>query len=329
LSIAGGIIVPRSRFAVAVLLVVGLGAPAFGQDTVDLKWKFEKGKTFYQEITTDTKQDMKVMGMNIAQNQKQTFIFSWTPEQQNDDKSWVIKQKIEGVKVDIQIGGNPMSFDSTKDTGAANPLADFFKSLVGAEFKMTVSPDMKVTKIEGRDEFLKKLVQSSPQMQPLLNQILSDEALKQMADPAFAVIPNKPVKKGDTWERQTTLSMGPVGSYVSTHKYTFVGMDEKDKNLAKIKVDTSLKYTPPTAGATAGLPFQIASANLESKEATGTVLFDIARGRVSSSIMNLKLDGTIDINIGGMTSQVKLEQTQSTTMKTSDENPVKKPTGSQ
>jgi hypothetical protein len=187
---------------------------------------------------------------------------------------------------------------------------------------------MKVTKVEGRDEFVKKLVSANPQMQQLLNQVLSDEALKQLSDPAFAVIPNKPVKKGDTWEKETTLSMGPVGSYVSTHKYTFEGMDDKDKNLAKIKVDTTLKYNPPGAGASGGLPFQIVSAKLDSKEGAGTVLFDVAKGRVSSSNMSLKLDGTLNLSIGGMTSEVKLNQTQNTTLKTSDENPVKKTTTS-
>src|SRR5258707_14658219 len=76
-------------------------APAAAGDTVDLKWKFEKGKSFYQELTTDTKQTMKVMGMDITQNQKQTFYFSWTPKEEDKDHNWTITQKIEGIKMDI------------------------------------------------------------------------------------------------------------------------------------------------------------------------------------------------------------------------------------
>jgi hypothetical protein len=316
----------RSRCFIGMVLAFGLVVPAFGQDTVDLKWKFEKGKTFYQEISTETKQDMNVMGMNVSQNQKQTFYFSWTPEQQNDqDKSWTIKQKIEAVKMDIQIGGNPITYDSTKDTGTTNPLSEFFKALVGTEFRLTISPDMKVTKVEGRDEFIKKLVSANPQMQQLLNQVLSDDALKQLADPAFAVVPNRTVKKGESWERKTSLNMGPVGSYDTTHKYTFEGLDEKDKNLARIKVETTLKYVPPTGAAATGLPFQIVGGTLDSKEAGGTILFDISKGRVSSSTITLKLDGMLKIQISGMQNDVKLSQTQTTTMKTSDENPIKKP----
>jgi hypothetical protein len=318
--------VPRFRSCLALVALVVLTAPAWSQDSDNLKWKFEKGKTFYQEMTTDTKQEMDVMGMKINQTQKQTFYLSWTPVEQAADGNWTIKQKIEGVKMDIQIGGNSISYDSTKDAAAANPLADFFKALVGTEFKLTIDPQMKVTKIEGRDEFIKKLQQANPQMETLLKTILSDDALKQMSDPAFGVVPNKPVKKGETWEKKTTLNMGPIGKYDSTYKYTDEGRDEKDKNLVKIKVDTSLKYVPPDAGVSGGLPFRIVKANLDSKEATGTILFDTSKGRVSSSNLNLKLEGQLDIDISGMTSQVKLTQTQTTTVKTTDENPVKKST---
>src|ERR1700680_1463037 len=109
-----------------MLVLVGLGAPVFGQDTVDLKWKFEKGKTFYQEMTTKTTQNLKVMGMPVTQNQEQTFFFSWTPKDEDKDHNWTITQKIEGVRMKIEIGGNPINFDSTKDTQATNPLSEFF-----------------------------------------------------------------------------------------------------------------------------------------------------------------------------------------------------------
>lgn len=291
-------------------------------EAVDLKWKFEKDKTFYQEMTTETKQTMKVMGMDITQNQKQTFYFSWTPKEQDKDKNWIVKQKIDGIKMDIDIGGNKVTFDSTKDAGTANPLADFFKALVGSEFTLTISPDYKVTKIEGRDEFLKKLVSANQQMEPMLKQILSDEALKQMADPAFSVVPNKPVKKGDSWTKESKLNMGPIGSYDTTYKYTDEGQD--DKKLFKIKVDTTLKYTPPPEGAATQLPFKIKKADLKSSDATGTILFDNDKGRVVSSDMGLKLDGKLSIDIGGMTTDVDLSQTQKTTLKTTDDNPLLK-----
>jgi hypothetical protein len=300
--------------------------PTFGQDAVKLEWKYEKNKPFYQEMTTKTEQDMKVMGMTIKQEQNQTFYFSWTPIEEKD-KVWTIKQKIEGLKMEIKIGNTPISYDSTKEGGGANnPLGDFFKVLVGAEFTLTVGPDMKVKEIKGKEEFLKKLVQTNQMMENLLRQILSDDALKQMADPAFGVIPGKEVKKGESWTKTSTLNMGPIGTYDSNLKYTYEGKDDKDKNLDKIKVETDLKYKAPTAAPAGGpLPFKIISADLKSKEATGSILFDAAKGRLANSKMNMKLEGKLSIDISGMTSEVELTQAQTTEVKTSDQNPVAKP----
>ena len=307
----------------AVTLMLVIAAPAFGQE-VDIKWKFEKGKTFYQEMTTESKQTMKVMGIEINQTQKQTFFFSWTPDSQDEkDGSWRIKQKIEGVQMDLQISGTQITYDSFKEaTAANNPLADFFKALIGAEFVLTLGKDMKVTKVEGKDEFLKKLTNVNQQMEPLLKQILSEEALKQMSDPTFAMIPDKPVKAGDTWKRTSRLNMGPIGTYESNMTYTFEGLDEKDKNLAKIKVVTDLKYVAPTgpAGA-AALPFKIVNADLKTKDATGTILFDVEKGRLQSSDAALTLEGKLNIDVSGMTSEVELNQKQTTKVKTLDSLP--------
>jgi hypothetical protein len=312
----------RCRWILSVPVLALLVAGTRAQNPVELKWKFEKGKPFYQEMTTDTTQKMTVMGQNITQVQKVTFFLSWTPVDKDKDGNWTVKQKIDGLKMEIEIGGNKIPFDSTKDTGGTNPLSDFFKALVGSEFTLTIDKDMKITKIEGRDEFLKKLVKENQAMEPLLRTILSDEALKQMSDPAFAAIPDKPVKKGDTWEKKTTLNMGPIGSFDTVYKYTYDGQD--DKKLHKIKVDSTLKYVPPGPNAGGALPFKILKADLNSKESKGEILFDSEKGRVANSNMTMKLAGTLTIEIGGMSSDVTLDQTQTTTVKTSDENPIGK-----
>jgi hypothetical protein len=317
------IIVLRRCWLVVVPALAFLAAPALGQSPVDLKWKFEKGKPFYQEMTTETKQEMQVMGQKISQFQKVTFFLSWNPVDQDKDGNWTIKQRIEGLKMEIEIGGNKIPYDSTKEGGPTNPLSDFFKALVGSEFTLTIDKNMKITKIEGRDEFLKKLVKENQQMAPLLQTILSDEALKQMSDPAFAVVPDKPVKKGDTWTRKATLNMGPIGTFDTEYKYTYEGTDEN--KLHKIKVETSLKYQPPGPNAGGGaLPFKIMKADLNSKDSSGTILFDTTKGRVSSSDMTMKLTGTLEIEIGGTASSVTLDQTQTTKVKTTDENPIGK-----
>lgn len=294
-------------------------APAPSGDKVELKWKFEKDKPFYQAMTTTTQQEMKVMGMEVKQTQEQTFDFSWTVKEEDKDKNTVVVQKIEGVKLKIDIAGNPITYDSANPTNANNALADFFKALVGTEFKLTIDKNMKVVRVEGREEFLRKLTSANQQMEPLLKKILSEDAVKQMADPTFGIVPSDPVAKGGTWKREGKLNLGPIGSYKTNETFTLEGTE---KEMAKIKVDTNLTYEPPTEGGE-GLPFKIKEAKLTSKNPKGSAQFDTVKGRLDSSNKELELEGTLDIEIGGIATKVELKQKQTTTVKTSDTAPKK------
>ena len=342
--------VPRIRYWVlaALLVVIGLSAPITAQDNkdkapakdkaaappvtpaasgdkVELKWKFEKDKPFYQEMTTKTQQDMQVMGMPVKQSQDQTFYFSWQFKEEDKDKNTVVAQQIVGVKLTINVAGNPITFDSTIPPGQNTALSEFFRALVGSEFRLTLAKDNKVIDIKGRDEFLKKLTAANQQMEALLKSILTEEALKQMADPSFGVTPPGPKAKGETWEKESSLNLGPIGSYKCKYVYKYEGQDEKNKDLAKISKETVLTYQPPPAETGVQLPFRIKEANLKSKNGKGTVYFDIKKGRVEKSEDKIELDGKLTIEIAGMTTDVTLTQTQETNITTSDTPQVKKP----
>src|SRR5262249_41556674 len=162
------------------------------------------------------------------------------------------------------------------------------------------------------------------QMEPLLKRILSDDALKQMAEPTFGLVPPTPVKQGASYTKQSKLNLGPIGSYETTFTYTYEGKDEK--GLEKLKVGTALTYTaPPPQETGEGLPFKIKEAKLTTKEGSGEVRFDAAKGRLESSTVKLVLEGNMIIEIGGQSTPVDLRQEQTTTVKTSDQNFVKKP----
>ena len=62
-------------------------APVPPQDASGLRWKFEKGRTFYQEQTTQTVQTMSIGGSDVKQTQSQTLVISWTPEKEDGDRS--------------------------------------------------------------------------------------------------------------------------------------------------------------------------------------------------------------------------------------------------
>ena len=318
------ILVLKYRFLAVAILAVATTHSLTAQDKVNLVWKFEKEKPFYQEMTTKANQSIKVMGQEVTQKQEQTFYFSYTPKEQDANGNWIVVQKVEGVKITVDINNQPISYDSTSTTATAStPLAEYFKQLVGAEFRLTIDKTMKVTKVDNRDDFLRKLTGANTAMDALLKKVLNEDALKQMADPTFGMVPNKEVTKGETWKKESKLQLGPIGGYNNTYNYTYDGKDAKDANVAMVKVETKLNYETPTEAE--GLPFRIKSANLASKNAGGTIRFDVAKGKLINSEMKLQLEGTLDIEIGGTTTKVELKQDSTTTVTGSDANPLPAP----
>lgn len=291
-----------------------------------LGWKFVKDQAFWQEMTTRTTQNIKVQGLDVGQNQEQTFFFKFEPVNQVGDK-WIVKQTIEGVKMKIDIAGSPVSYDSTNEAaagGSNTALSEFFKALKGSQFTLTIGKDMTVEKVDGRDEFVKKLVAANKQLEQLLNRILGEEALKQMADPSFGVVPKEAKKIGEKWSKTVKLNLGPLGSYDNTYNFTYV---KQTGDNAEIDVAVELKYTPPAAdqGGEA-LPFKIKAGKIEQtkddKTNKGKVLFNTKLGRLESSNVSVKMTGALTLDIGGTTTEVTLTQDQTTEVKTFDKSPI-------
>ena len=255
----------RPRFGIAAVLCVGLAAVVSAQDTkfdlkVTKKEKSEEYNPFFQKMSTNVTQVIVVQGQNLTQKQESTFFFQYTPVKQEGDKL-TLKQKVEGLKMSIDISGNPIVYDSAnKDAAGAsgNPgLTDFFKNLEGAEFTTTLdTKTYKVDKVDGKDAFVLKLGAGNAAMDNLLKKIMTDDALKQMADPTYNLIPDAPKAVKETWEKKQTLGLGPIGSYEVTYKFTSMGKDATKKHLDRIDVVTTLTYKPPTEN-TDGLLFKI------------------------------------------------------------------------
>jgi hypothetical protein len=279
-------------------------------------WKFKafdnKGKPFYVEQTTKTTQDIKVMGQNVQQKQEQTFLIEWTPVDGGAD--YVVKQKIIGVKMEINIGGNKISYDSIT-TKQKNPMTDFFEALTKQELKFTIEKDLKVKSIDGRKEFIDKLSEINPQMKSLLEKILSDKALAAMAEPAWAAFPKDGDATKKEWTRMSDLDLGPIGKYKT--EFTFKPKDSKGTKET-IGITTKLTYTAPGASEKSGLPFIIHDAKLTSSDGTGTTVFDTATGRFDSTNLTMKLTGNLQIEVGGMKTTVELTQEQTSTSNTYD-----------
>src|SRR5262249_29131711 len=156
------------------------------------------------------------------------------------------------------------------------PLGKFFEALVGAEFTFTLDRRTgEVMRVEGRAEFVEKLAAANPAMQPVLDTILSDDAMKQMADPAVGFRVRAGAEQGDTCDRTLNSDLGPIGSYHTRNRFTLTDPNPKAPDLLRLSVDVDLRYEPPDPNKkTDKLPFTIKKGTLRSDPewSTGFVL---------------------------------------------------------
>jgi hypothetical protein len=285
------------------------------------QWKFELGRTFYLELSTEMRQEMTILGQKVPQTQSQVFTFSLTPERQLPDGTWVLRQRIIGVRMNIDMSGNRIEYDSTRVDKMKNSLAEFMSSIVGAEFRLRLERTKGIVAVEGREGFLERFATFAPELRQLVQTILTDEALKEMNGQTFTALPERAVYRGDSWERRSRCELGPIGAYEMTHRYTYTGLRGKNESF-KVEV-TDVRYEAPGPGAS-GLPFKIVKADLKGAGRDGEMVFDRDRGRVVHARLGMTMEGSLTIDIGGQETTMNLKQEQTTTVRTLDVNPIGK-----
>jgi Family of unknown function (DUF6263) len=272
---------------------------------------------FFTEQYTETEQKMTVMGQEVVQKQKQWFLIRWTPEEKDKSGNYVVTQKIDGVKMEIDIGGNKIAYDSTNQAKQKNPMTDFFDQLMKEKLTYHVKSDLsKVEEIEGRKKFVDGLKEINPQMQNLLNAILSDKSLQKMAEPTWFAFPKGGnVPTDNKWTGDSDLDLGPIGKYVTKFDFTLLKAEgAKDK----IGIKSTLTYTAPGEANKGGLPFIILSAKLDPATGTGEAIFDRAKGRFEFTEIKMDLKGDLEIEVSNMKTKVVLNQKQTAKSTTYD-----------
>jgi uncharacterized protein DUF6263 len=270
-------------FTVACLFLCAL--PLHAQ--TKLEWKFKEGDRFAQESLVTVQQTMTVGGQTNKQDfeHKLEAIFSVTKV--NPDGSVELRMQLEKIKASNR--GNPGSPAASSQV----------RALEDAVITLTLNAKREVTKFEGYEDLLKRVTNDDATSAKAIREIVKEETLKQQAAEAFAFLPEKAVNKGDTWNRKLESSLGPLGTILTTHTYTYDGPEMKDgKTLHKISVSSTFSYAPPKS-ATPGFQFEITKGELQTEKATGTILFDAEAGRLVSSQSNMKIKGTLTIAIPG------------------------------
>lgn len=282
----------RKNSICSLVLVLAALLPAWCQ-AQELRYKFQAGtkNTYVMEQNQNMK--MSAMGQDIEIKMNMMFEMTHTCDQVDTATGNAkMRQKIDRVKMTMEGGPiGTMEFDSKSDKEPEGPLAamaGIFKALTEGDMKMTMNTRGEVSEFKMPEKLMEELKNIGGGAAGFGGgNMFSEDSLKNMMNQSMMILPkDAPVAGTTTWDRTMEMKMGPMGTMKNTTKYTYAG---KSGDLDKINMKLDMKMEPdPNA------PFQM---KMSTKDATGTTLFDNAKGRIHE--INMKTVSDMEMGAFG------------------------------
>ena len=194
-----------------------------GGDVVDLKLNLQKGKTYTYTMKTNMNMDMEVMGKPMNTTGNIDFGFRMNVEDVDAQNNYRIATTYDAIRFKMNAMGMDMGYDSknvgdtTRENMVNGMMRKVFGGMMGKTFKITMSPKGEVLKIEGLKELVESMeanIEVSEQMKTAMHKQMSEsfseDQIKQSFAQAFSIYPDKPVKVGDSWNKNLDRDMSQV-----------------------------------------------------------------------------------------------------------------------
>ncbi len=258
--------------------------------SAQVKLTFNPAQGTKYEYLTEMAQTIKqnAMGQEIPMETEMTMVYLMDVKNKNaqetqtqftyQDVSYIISSPMMKMGYDSK---NPIENPTEMD----NMLGKIFSNLIGKPFTVTVAPDGSVNSVTGMEAIAEGMAQAvatdgpiAAQMGASMKQQFSDASLKNSFEQSLKIYPANPVKVGDSWEAEQTLSISGMNTTTKT-KYT---LKEIKKNIAIIAVESTLNMKPA-----AGMEGSLSGTQ------TGTMQVETKTGMPVSSEISQDIKGSI------------------------------------
>jgi hypothetical protein len=300
----------RHRWLALLLTLAVLPGPARAQ--VKLRWKFKEGDTFYVEEKVSTRQTVKVRGSAQVQQLEQTRVSRFKVLKAAADGGAVLEQKIESVKV------TPYGAGIKADASSV-------RRMEGATFQITLDARQRVTRFEGYKKLIDALAKDNEDVAKVFRAVLTEQAVRRPVEALLGFTPEKPVARGQSWQVKSDVPFGPLGTLHLVDTYTLQAEEQVEKDVVKVTVSSAATYSAPEGPAGGNFPFKVISGDVKVKEAKGSLLFNVATGRLVQREVQRVLRGVFTLAASEQTRiEEEVEQRQSSAARVLDNNPLQK-----
>jgi hypothetical protein len=282
-----------------LLVILAVGAPASAQDNkLDLRLRLKQGDVYAMKVTVEQRIDQTTGSNPQTTEQAMTIGYSMAVEEVDPSGNMKVATKYDSVQFRQKGPAGAVEYDSAKEPKQIAQAARPFAALVGLGFKITFTPEGKVSAVEGLDAMLAEMVRKlelpegqSKAVQKVLGEQFGAEAMKQNLENIFPLYPQAPVAVGESWQRRMVVSKGfPI---VTDGTYT---LKARADGVAIIEFKAAI--SPNEAAGSVELGTGKMSYDLKGEQ-TGTAEVDEASGYTRAMTTQQVASGTIRFQGGG------------------------------
>lgn len=290
----------------ALACIAWTAPTARGQDA--LAWKWRQGDHFFLDLRTEYKEKMLLMGKQI-------------------DKADEMKMVLGVTVGESGPGGVSLALKVERFSGRGQEIKGLEPFFKGATVKVTISREMRVTRIDGLAEAIEKALEKAggggtPQEKALVETAL--RALFQYwLEESLVAAPERATKKGDSWKQVTEMDALALGKLRTQRTLTDEGPETVGgKELRKFAFTGMMDYTVPKAGQPNPFPFTVKRVDLKKQSYRGTALFDGAAGRLARSDVKMSTHIAMTLEVQGMNHDAEAHRDQSFEVRILDKLPA-------
>jgi hypothetical protein len=251
-------------------------ATAVVQEKVQLQPKWLLGKKYIQSMDMDQTMTISFAGQDQTNktSMAQEMSMTVTPYPKNA-KYKQITTVYEKIRLRIEMAGQVIEYDSEKKDAATGPLAAL-GAMAGAKLTFIVDENDKFVKFENLNEFVAAITGKNPAAGKLLENMFSEDKLKQMINSGMLqAFPKEPVGAGDSWPFGLEVPIPQVGKMMMKGQYTLKNFEAVDENnCAVISCDASMGADFTGAEGAQAAAFKQLGMKIEDGAMSGTFHFD-------------------------------------------------------
>lgn len=159
------------------------------KQAIDLKLNLDKGASF--KMNTNMEMNTEVMGLKMLMNMDMVGLMNVKDVRSNETE---VNSTISTVKVTMTVPmGGVTTYDSESPNKESNPMTASFDKMVGKAFSMVIDKKGKVLRTIGLDSLM-SMGENGTSLDGIFKQ-------------SMAILPDHPVKIGDSWTSDQVIDM--------------------------------------------------------------------------------------------------------------------------